>query len=95
VNIKIGDIICRTSIADRIVINKDGKLCTVKISNGQIQELNLDGFDVVKRSVYDNSITASKYILAELQKHFPDEISKMYNSNQLRFEDIFYKANNL
>lgn len=32
------------------------------------------------------------YILTELQKHFPKEMSQMYNSNQLQFEDVFYKA---
>ena len=52
-NIKVGDIICRTTIPDRIVFNKNGTLYTIKLNNGSIEPLNLDGFDVIKGNVYE------------------------------------------
>ena len=45
--IKIGDIIGRTTIADRIVFAQHDSLFTVKINNGRIEPLIMDEFDVI------------------------------------------------
>jgi hypothetical protein len=52
---KVGDIICRTTIPDRIVINKANKLYTIKLNNGRIEPLMLDEFDVAIGNVYDKA----------------------------------------
>jgi hypothetical protein len=50
---KAGDIICRTTVPDRIVFSKEDGLYTVKINNGRIEPLKLDSFDVVIGNIYD------------------------------------------
>lgn len=52
---KVGDIICRTTIPDRIVFNKDNALYTIKLNNGRIEPLNLDGFDIISGNIYDKT----------------------------------------
>lgn len=52
---KVGDIICRTTIPDRIVVNKENNLYTIKLNNKRIEPLILDGFDVVIGNVYDKA----------------------------------------
>ena len=50
---KTGDIICRTTIPDRIVFSKENVFYTVKLNNGRIEPLKLDSFDVVIGNIYD------------------------------------------
>ena len=50
---KTGDIICRTTIPDRIVLSKDDGFYTVKLNNGSIEPLKIDSFDVVIGNIYD------------------------------------------
>ena len=52
---KVGDIICRTTIPDRIVFNKDNALYTIKLNNGRIEPLNVDGFDIISGNIYDKT----------------------------------------
>lgn len=54
-NSKVGDIICRTTIPDRIVFSKENELYTIKLNNGKIEPLYLDCFDIIIGNVYDKA----------------------------------------
>lgn len=52
---KVGDIICRTTIPDRIVFNQNNSLYTIKLNNGRIEPLKLDSWDIINGNIYDKA----------------------------------------
>ena len=54
-SIKVGDIISRTTIPDRIVFMKDSIKYTVNLNNGKIEQASIRDFDIITGNVYENT----------------------------------------